>query len=163
MQSPVGTRSDPYLNYRFVVQVGSLLFGGFSEVTGLEVELQTETYEEGGVNTHVHTLPTRFDYPNLVLQRGMTDSQALWRWIEGGIDGNGSVTRQDGTIFMLDESGVPTWGWGFERAYPVTWSGPELRADSADVAVERLELTHEGLLKIEGLPVGIDSIGDLAG
>lgn len=141
-----GERRDPYLDFRFLVEMDSLVVAGFTEVSGLEVEMETEEYQEGGVNTHAHKLPDRFGYPNLVLRRGLTDSQLLWRWIQAGVDGR--VERRNGTVFLLDSTGDVSWGWGFRDAYPVKWTGPELQADRGAVAVESLELVHNGISKV---------------
>jgi len=146
----VGQRSDPFPDARFLVEIDSLVVAGFSEVSGLEVELETEEYAEGGVNTHTHSLPTRFDYPNLVLERGVTDSRALWQWIEDAL--NGRIERKSGRVILLDSIGQEQWGWEFHEAYPAKWSGPELDADRASVAIETLELTHNGITVMEGLP-----------
>lgn len=145
-----GERTDPYLGFRFLVELDSLVVAGFASVSGLEVGLATEDYEEGGVNTHTHTLPKRFEYPDIVLERGLTDSSELLEWIQEVRDG--TVRRRSGRIVLLDAAGAESWGWEFLDAYPVTWSGPELDADQSDVAIERLELTHRGLSKMEGLP-----------
>jgi phage tail-like protein len=60
---------------------------------------------------------------------------------------------------MHDHEGEPTWGWTLSDAYPVRWTGPELQADGNTVAMESLELAHEGLVKIPGLPVVSETIG----
>lgn len=145
----LGAKTDPFLTFRFVVEVDGILAAGFSEVTGLEVEIETEEYNEGGINTHSHSLPVRAGYPNLTLRRGLTDSPLLYLWTQATVEGK--VVRKSGRIFMQDETGVPTWGWTFLDAYPVKWTGPELQSDQSTVAMESLELAHEGLI---GLPVG---------
>lgn len=145
-----GERTDPYLGFRFHVEIDGLIVAGFSSVSGLEIELDTEEYEEGGVNTHTHSLPTRFEYPNIELERGLTDSATLIEWIESVRDGD--IERRNGRIVLLDATGDETWGWEFHDAYPVAWSGPGPSADQSDVAIERLELTHRGISKMEGLP-----------
>jgi phage tail-like protein len=158
----VGARDDPYLSYRFVVQIDALFVGGFSEVGGLEWQMEPETYEEGGVNDHVRKLPARYDHPNLVLQRGMTDLATLSRWTQRTADG--AVTRMNGVILLLDETGGIGWGWAFLDAFPVRWSGPDLSADSNSVAVETLELAHEGLRPVPGLPPSLGTaLQDLGG
>jgi phage tail-like protein len=146
------SRVDPYQGFRFQVQIESLVVAGFSEVSGLSMELETEDVPEGGVNSHAHRLPKRFSYPNLVLRRGMTDSPALVDWISAAVDG--TIERKRGEVFMLDATGTAVWGWAFERAYPVTWTGPELQADGQSVAMESLELAHDGLSTVSGLPEG---------
>lgn len=148
----VGTRRDPYLDFRFHVQIDSLVVAGFSEVSGLEAELGVEEYEEGGTNAYVHRLPTRFSYPPLTLRRGLTASVELHDWLARSV--HGPVERRDGQVVLLDARGVPQWGWSFTAAYPVTWTGPDLQAGQGSVAIETLELVHNGLSKMEGLPPG---------
>ena len=150
----VGVRTDPYLGYRFLVEIDSLIVGGFSEVTGLELRRGTEDYREGGTNHYTHKLPTHFDQQTLTLRRGMTDSPALWEWIRNAADGGLPSERKNVRIVLLDSVGDESWGWEFQSAYPVRWTGPELQADSGAVAVETLELAHEGVNGISGLPAG---------
>lgn len=142
---------DPYRNFRYEVKIGSLGVAGFSEVTGLEAEMETEEYQEGGLNTHVHTLPVRFSHPNLVLRRGLTNSLELWEWVRKAVDG--TIERMDVTVYLFDSMGTtggegPPWKWGFREAYPVKWIGPELQADQATVSIETLELAHRGMSNV---------------
>lgn len=141
---------DPYRNYRFAVEIDSLVVGGFSEVEGLERELQTEDYEEGGQNTYTHAFPDRMTHPTLTLKRGLTDSDAFWGWLQDVK--HGTVERKNGRVIVMNETGREVWGWAFREAYPVRWSGPDLRADEGAVAIETVELSHRGLSKMEGLP-----------
>ncbi len=138
-----GERTDPYLGFRFHVELEGLIVGGFSEVTGLGIELETETYEEGGTNGFTHVLPTRTTHPNVTFERGVTDSNELFEWMNGAR--RGPPDRRTGMIFLLDSTGVPVRGWQFRDGYPVRWNGPELGADRGAVAVERLEIVHHGL------------------
>lgn len=137
-------RLDPYTSFSFLVEIEGLLVGGFSEVGGLEVETEVEEYREGGLNEFVHRLPGRTRHPsNLVLRRGLTDVDALWSWHENVTLGR--IERRNGTIYLLDRQRVPAMWWDFRDAYPVRWSGPELRSDSNTVAAERVELVHRGI------------------
>ena len=138
-----GERTDPYLDFRFRVELDGLLVGGFAEVRGLEVELETEEYEEGGLNRHAHVLPTRFRYPNLVLRRGVTDSRELWEWMARAM--YGVPERKSGRIVVLDATGREARGWAFREGYPVRWEGPELEAGRGETAIEALEIAHHGL------------------
>lgn len=146
----MSSRLDPYTSYRFTVEIDSLIVGGFTEVSGLERELETEEYNEGGVNGFTHSFPDRMTYPNLTLERGLTDSDAFWGWIQQV--SHGIVERKNGRILLMDSTNTEVWGWEFHEAYPVRWSGPELRADEGSVAFESLELTHKGLSQVGGLP-----------
>ncbi len=141
----VGIREDPYLSFRFLVEVQGLLVGGFSEVSGLQAETETEEIQEGGVNDHVHKLPKITRHQNIILKRGMIDSETLWRWHNDVV--NGKIERKTVFIILMDNEGNEVWQWYFERAYPVKWTGPELRADNSTVAVEALELVHDGIKK----------------
>ncbi|WP_152042259.1 phage tail protein [Salinigranum salinum] len=139
-------RTDPYRGFRFHVEIDDLIVGGFSEVSGLEVEVRTEEYEEGGVNGFVHKLPTRVQHPNLVLERGLTDSTVFWDWIEATT--SPPVTRRNVRVLVLDSLGQETWGWECREALPVQWSGPTLQADQGTVALESLELVHRGISRM---------------
>jgi phage tail-like protein len=140
-----GAREDPYLSLRFQVEVDSLIVGGFSEATGLQVEVETEDYREGGVNDYVHKLPKGARYPNLILKRGVTDSDVLWKWHQDVVDGK--IEKKSGRIMLLDQEGNVKWRWAFEDAYPIKWTGPDFKADTGAVAVEAVELVHRGIRK----------------
>jgi phage tail-like protein len=142
----VGARRDPYMGFNFRVEIEGLVVGGFSEVSGLQVEVQVEDYQEGGLNEYVHKLPGPTRYPqNLVLKHGLTEVDALWSWHQDVR--RGTVARKNGSIVLLDSGGQERWRWNFVGAYPIRWSGPDLRAGQAEVAVETLELVHRGLAR----------------
>ena len=85
-------------------------------------------------------------YPsNLVLKHGLMDGGVLWEWLQDVVDGG--FERHNGSIILMNSAGEPVWRWNFKDAYPVRWVGPELRAGTAEVAIETLELVHRGLSK----------------
>jgi phage tail-like protein len=139
------------------VVTDSLTVAGFSSVTGLEHQMEPEEYEEGGNNRYTHKLPTRYTQPNVELQRGVTDSPVLWEWLEGVREGRVWRIEKEGTeepvrqsrktvrIYILNALGKEKWGWEFANAYPVRWAGPEFQADQGAVAIETLEVAHEGI------------------
>ena len=135
--------ADPYLGCLFTVEIEGLLAGGFAEVSGLEMELETEAYREGGRNDMVHALPVGVNYGRLVLQRGIADSEVLWRW-QSDVR-NGQMVRHTVRVTLRDSEGRPRRDWRCVDALPVKWTGPEFKAGDAQVAVERLELVHNGL------------------
>ena len=142
----VGDRKkDPYLSFRFLVEIHGLIVGGFSEVSGLQAETEFEEKREGGVNDYIHKLPKITKYPNITLKRGITDCDVLWKWHQDVV--NGKVERKTVSIILMDSEGNEKWRWSFERAYPVKWAGPDLKADSNTIAVETLELAHNGMKK----------------
>jgi phage tail-like protein len=148
----VGSRRDPYGAYNFAVEVGGIISGGFSEVTGLTAQVDTYDYREGGVNDYVHKVAGPAMYPtNLTLKRGLTDSSVLWAWHQGAL--HGMVVRQPVSVILMDTAANPVWRWDFQDAYPIRWVGPELRAGTGVVAIETLELVHRGLAATSG-PAG---------
>jgi phage tail-like protein len=115
----------------------------FTEVSGLQVEMQVTEYEEGGTNNFVHRLPGRLKVGNVTLKHGMTVSNAFLKWcMKTSI---GSLHRQNVTVVMYDVAGQPVVRWHFNNAYPVKWTGPQFTADSTAMAIESVEFTHEGL------------------
>jgi phage tail-like protein len=139
---------DPYRTFRFLVELESLVQGGFSQISGLERETKVDSFHEGGLNTHEIKRVSGTTWPNLVLKRGLAD-RALWDWHEAVIQrtltGNVKAERKDIRIVVLDAEGNKGWGWVCQRALPVKWSGGELDATTNQVAVETLELAHHGL------------------
>jgi conserved hypothetical phage tail region protein len=141
--NPSGARRDPFHAFKFVVEIQGIEIGGFSECSGLQAEVEVESYSEGGVNEYVHQFRGRTKYPPLILKHGLTTNDGLWLWHQAVI--LGVFTRLNGTIYLLDHQGIEVMGWNFKEAFPTKWTGPELRADSGNVAFESVELVHRGL------------------
>jgi phage tail-like protein len=139
-------RLDPYLGFRFLVEIEGLIVAGFTEVSGLGAEVTPVAYREGGLNDYEHQLPGPTSWPRLVLKRGLTDIDNLWRWHQDVR--HGRIKRRNGSVILGGESlGHGVYRWNFVGAYPVKWSGPTLNAASAAVAVEQVELVHKGITK----------------
>ena len=141
----IGERNDPYLSFRFLVEIQGLIVGGFSEVSGLQVATEIEEKREGGVNDYVHKLPKLTKYQNITLKRGITDSDTLWEWHQDVVNGN--IERKTIFVVLMDREGDEQWRWQFIDAYPVKWTGPDLTAGSSAVAIETIELAHNGIKK----------------
>ncbi len=103
----LGIRNDPYKAYNFLVEIEGLIVGGFSEVSGMQIEIEVKDYREGGVNEFIHKLPGSTRYPqNLVLKHGLTDIDLLWQWfvdVSEAISAKKSFERKNGSIFLLDD------------------------------------------------------------
>jgi phage tail-like protein len=131
----VGTLITVALNY-FVA--------GFSECSGIEASFEVMELKEGGLNSHVWKLPVRASHSNITLKHGAIYAyDDLWDWHHGWVQGKG--TRKDGLIVLKDNSGRPAKIWKFKRGIPMKWSGPALNASQSNVAIEALEIAHEGL------------------
>ena len=126
----------------FELTTPGISIGHFTEVSGLNAEVETLTYNEGGNNEFVHRLPTRVKYPNLVLKRGISKEDALQRWFQKS---HTQAQRTDITVTMLDHEGRRVRTWNFVGAYPIKWTGPAFNAGQNQVATESIEIAHEGL------------------
>jgi phage tail-like protein len=143
-----GTKNQP-LN---VVPNGDPLGdGGFQECTGLEIEMDVQDYFEGGRNDGVIRRVGRAKYPPLILKRGIFYgdngqlNQALWRWIQGVVEGRRPVARYDGLIEVMSVWPEVAARWEFYRGLPAKITGPQLNAKTGDIALEELHIAHEGL------------------
>jgi phage tail-like protein len=140
-----GDRHDPVLAFRFSVEIGALHVAGFSEVSGLQAEIEIQEYREGGVNTYIHKRAGPTKYPsNLILKKGLTDSTELWSWYTDVL--RGKIERKQVDVVLMNNAGEESRRWKVQNAYPVKWTGPDLKGAASEVAVETFELAHEGLL-----------------
>jgi phage tail-like protein len=136
-------RIDPYQACNFVIEIEGLLVGGFSQCTGLAVEVEVHEYREGGQNEFMHRFAGATRHPPLVLKHGLSPLDGLWGWHQDVAAGQ--VRRRNATIYLLNSSQVPVLWWHIRESLPLKWTGPELHADSASIAFETVELTHRGL------------------
>lgn len=127
---------------------------GFADVSGLNGELEVEEYREGGFNTAPRRFPRWGRYPNLVLRRGVTDSTLLWDWWDEVLNRSYTLSptkappRRNGIILLDDFAHQAVAGWFFLNALPERLIGPGLAARSNEIAIETLELSHEGLMRL---------------
>lgn len=142
-----GLRVDPYQASNFTVEIEGLLVGGFTDCTGLEVEVETEEYREGGQNDFVHRFAGRTKHPPLVLKHGLSPIDGLWGWHQDVVAGD--IRRRNGTIYLLNKQQVPILWWHFREALPTKWTGPSLSAASSAIAFESVELVHRGLTRAQ--------------
>ena len=136
-----GQRVDPYLNFRFRVEIEGIQQAGFMECTGLGSQIEVVEYREGGENASVRKLAGKVSYPDIVLKWGVTDSQELYQWHLQAIHGN--LVRKNGSVVLLDSQGNEKLRWNFFNAWPSKWTGPTLNAKDNNVAIEELTLTCE--------------------
>ena len=139
--------SWPQPTFRFAVEiagVGTRLL--FTEVTGLDVGTSPIEYRTGTSPTFKTVrLPALQKLGYVTLKRGMvTMNVALFNWLLAGINRDGAQ-RATVTIRLLDERGNPTMTWTLANVRPAKIAAPDLSATANDVAIESLELEHEGL------------------
>lgn len=173
--SEIGVRVDPVLSHNFLVSlldtsstwaivktaatsaVMDVALGGFSECSGLEMSLDVHEYEEGGRNGGTLKFPTRVKWQNITLKKGVGAGTALWDWQYGFVDGRGK--RRDGIIVLQNELRIPNNIWYFRRGLPVRYTGPSLNAGQSAVAIESIEIAHEGLWQVPYVSYGAATVG----
>lgn len=132
----------------FIFEVDGVEIGAFTSVSGLEVQVDVVEYTEGGTNGFVHRLPGQVRWPNVVLRRGVTKSDALFDWFKKTIESFGDkgnkLERSTGAITLMDDAATRLRSWEMEGAFPVAWRGPELNAQSDAASHEELEIGHHG-------------------
>jgi phage tail-like protein len=138
-----GSRNDPYSAFNFLVEIDGVTVAGFSECSGLSAETDAIEYRTGAEDITVRKLPGLAKYSNITLKRGFTQSKELWEWRKKVIDG--ATQRQTGTIVLLDEGRKPALRFNFREGWPRKWDGPTFNAKTNEVAIETLEIVHEGL------------------
>jgi phage tail-like protein len=142
----MATRKDPYRGFRFRVQLDGITRAGFREASGLDAATDPVDYREGDDKTAtLSKLPGLKKFSNLTLKRGITDDVELWKWRKQVMDGKINDARKNGSLVLMDDEGNDVAQWDFVAAWPTKWTGPTFNATASEVAIDTLELAHEGL------------------
>jgi phage tail-like protein len=141
--SKTGARQDPVPGFRFTITFDDLPPGGFTDCTGLQMESAAFEYAEGGLNTHTWRFPGRWKQMNLTLKRGIVN-RVLYDWYLAVAEGD--FKARNATVLVHDPSGSEDLiEFRLQEAFPVKWAGPDLAAGQNNLAVESMELAHQGL------------------
>jgi phage tail-like protein len=119
---------------------------GFSEVSGLSIENQPIEYRDGMMSGNMLPLkrPGLKKSGNITLKRGLvTQKNELFEWFNNY--GEPNVTRRTLTITLLNDEGEPVFVWTVSEAWPIKCEGPGLKASGNEIAIESIELAHEGI------------------
>jgi phage tail-like protein len=141
---PAIQRDNPYPNHSFEVSIAGVADDnlGFSEVELPSGEIEVIEYREGRDGTRVRKLPGLVTYPNVTLKRGINGYLELYNWWKSARDGD--IRPTGVTIKLLDEQRREVMRWNLSRAWPVKLEAGPLNASANEVAIETLELAHEG-------------------
>lgn len=140
----------PLPKFYFTVEVADLPEATFQEVSGLDVEAQVIEYRHGNSpEFSTIKMPGIKKYGNVTLKKGIfKGDNKFWDWFNK-IKMN-TIERQPMTIKLLDETGAPTMVWTLKNAWPTKITGTDMKSDGNEVAVETLEVVHEGLTIANG-------------
>ena len=142
-------REDPYPGFSFemiltgVSDDGKAVKGSFMEISGLGVEIPPIEYRNGSEDITARKVPGQKKFTNIVAKWGVTGDLAFWNWLVEAM--NGLVRRTEGSVILLNENRQEVMRWNFKRAWPSKWTGPGLNAKNNEIAIETLEICHEGL------------------
>lgn len=141
---------DPLVSSWFGVEFQGQVIGAFRECTGLGSENEVVEYKASGEKGEyvIKKVPGRLKWNNITLKRGITDAMDMWRWRKLVEQGKIDDARKNGTITMYNQQGDAVAKWNFTNAWPSKLSGPSANAGNNEVAIEELELTHEGYERV---------------
>jgi phage tail-like protein len=140
----MATRNDPYAQFNFLIEIDGVVKGGFSECSGLTSDTKIIEYREGNEKQlTTRQLPGLMTYSKITLKRGYTTDTSLWNWRQSVV--NGQISRSTGSIILLDDARNPALTWNFREGWPSKLEGPALNGKTSEVAIETLEICHEGL------------------
>lgn len=144
------TRKDPLPVFCFWVRFTNLpdaVDTYFKSVSGLRYEAEVVPVRAGGVNDTTFNLFGGMKWAPLVLKQGFTQGSALLEWREKWMTGS-EMTRSGGTIIQLDTALKPSAAWEFTRGWPSKWEISEFDASKNELAIETLEICHDGLKSV---------------
>lgn len=140
-----GDIKDPQGSYNFLVEIGGIARAAFHEASGFDSSIDVIEHREGGENITTRKIPGMVKYSNITLKWGITDDRDLEDWHRRAVEGN--VERRNGSIVLLNRRGEEVARWNFVRAWPAKLTLPTFNAESSDIAINTLELAHEGLAR----------------
>lgn len=133
--------------FRFIIQVNDVAYGAFTECTLPLIEWEAESVKEGGLNNYTHQLPGRRKPATVTLKNGVGAS-ALMQWYLDVL--RAEFERRTVTVTLLDSTKASVMVWQIADAYPLKWSGPQLRSGENSIAIQSVELACGAIDVIPG-------------
>lgn len=142
---------NPLVGFHFAIDIQGVVKGFFTECSGLgsEHEVIEHKVVNEGAQEIVQKIPGRLKWENITLKRGITSNMDIWKWRKQVEDGDVKGARKNGSIIMFDQTLAEVARWNFERAWPVKVTGPQPKADSNEVGIEELTITHEYIARVK--------------
>jgi phage tail-like protein len=137
---------DPVVSFMFRLELNDMT-GYFTEVTGILSENPVATHKVVSPEAKeiVMQVPGRVDGGEMTFKRGLTENTEFWAWREKVVLGDTAGARVDGSVVMFNRAYEEVRRWNFINAWPSKISGPQISADSNDLAIEELTIVHEGM------------------
>jgi phage tail-like protein len=138
-------RYGPFRNHRFLLEIDGIAEAAFSEASIPEASTGVIEYREGNEAPTSRKLKGLNSYGNITLRKGITESTELYDWWTLVEQGKLEEARRSAAIVVLDEEGQPGPRYEFRDAWVRQYDAPDLDASGDGVAIESLELVHEGM------------------
>ena len=135
----------PHTKFRYRVEIDGLFAGGFSEASGFDASIDVVEYREGDMIPTPLKVQGLVKYGNITLKQGLVDSTVIYDWMTQGV--TGPVDRKTITITLMDESGADCASWQVINAWPMKYTAPDFNATASEVAIESIEIAHEGMTR----------------
>ena len=135
--------TDPFASFNFKLEIEGITVAGFSEATGLNQESNVIDYREGQEPITPRKLPGLNKFGNITLKRGISPDLSVYNWRKTVTDGD--IERRNASIVLHNEKHEEVVRWNLVNAWPSKYVGPDLKANANEVAIETVELTHEGV------------------
>jgi len=141
-------RKDPYRQFRFRVEIDGITQAGFSECSFADTTTDPVEYREGDELPTVRKLSGLTKFGNITLKWGITDTIEIYNWRQQIIDSGAEGARKNMSIILVDEAGSDKARWNITRAWPTKYDPPDFSAKGNEVAIETLEIVHEGFKRV---------------
>jgi phage tail-like protein len=141
-------RKDPYRQFRFRVEIDGISQAGFSECSFADTTTDAVEYREGDEIPTARKLSGLTKFGNITLKWGITDTMEIYNWRQQIIDTGAEGARRNMSIILIDEAGSDKARWDITRAWPTKYDPPDFSAKGNEVAIETLEIIHEGFKRV---------------
>lgn len=141
---------DPLVGFHFSVDLSGTVVGLFTECSGLGSEheiVEHKVIQDG--KEIVMKIPGRLKWEDITLKKGITKDMGIWKWRKEIEDGKVDDNRRDGSIIMYNQKLEPVAQWNFTRGWPSKVTGPQPKADSNEVGLEEMIITHEYIERVD--------------
>jgi len=142
---------NPLVSAWFGVEFQGQVTGAFRECTGLGSENEIVEYKASGPKGEfvIKKVPGRMKWNNITLKRGITDTMDMWQWRKLVEQGKIEEAYKNGSIVMFNQKGEEMARWDFVNAWPSKITGPTANANTNEIGIEELEITHEGYERVK--------------
>jgi len=138
--------ADPILQHRFTVEISGITQAGFNDVSGLDMQTAIVEYRNGDEIRTVRKLPGLHTYSNIVCKRGMLAAdQDIYNYRHKVVEED--FERLEITFHLQNDKGDIVKSWNVTEAWPCKYVIPEMNAQGNAVAIETLEIAHEGVVE----------------